>query len=184
MNDTEVKMPALKKQLTKRQAKQILLVQGSLFIILLGASLYELYEHNFLFFVFLLIGVMVQALILPAVWKQSRRVKDGAIVYMNVSQQPQTQIPKIISVIVVLFLTGFVVLSSGFVIYIINLYFNTLIGWTICAVIIPSVWLFIFYCWYRIFTEQSTVKPIPFQEQSEGVWPPAPVRIAEADNKD
>jgi hypothetical protein len=91
---------------------------------------------------------------------------------------------QIISIAVVLVLTMFVGACSAFVAYITKVHFNTQAGWTFCGVTLLIVWLFVGYCWYRIFTEKPPATTVIAQEQPEGVWPPAPL-IADVDkNKD
>ena len=92
------------------------------------------------------------------------------------------QLPQIVSVIAILIFTLFVGLCSAFTIYITDTHFNTQKGWTVCAMSVLSVLAFIGYCWYRVFTEKPVARPEVYQEQTEGVWPPAPVVTTERNN--
>ena len=101
---------------------------------------------------------------------------------MNSGNKSSPQLPPIVSVIAILIFTLFVGVCSAFTIYITDTHFNTQKGWTVCAMAVLSVLMFVGYCWYRVFTEKAAVKPEVFQEQPEGVWPPAPVMTIERNN--
>ncbi len=91
------------------------------------------------------------------------------------------QLPQIVSVIATVIFTLFVGVCSAFTLYITYAHFNTQKGWIVCAMSVGSVCFFAGYCWYRIFTEPPPVT-LQFQEQTEGVWPPAPVMTTKRDN--
>ncbi len=84
------------------------------------------------------------------------------------------QLPQMVSLIAIVIFTLFVALCSAFTIYITYGHFSTQKGWTVCAMSVGSVCLFVGYCWYRLFIEKPPVEPEVFHEQAEGVWPPAP----------
>ena len=93
------------------------------------------------------------------------------------------QLPQIVSMIANSILTLFVVLCSVFTIYITYAHFSTQRGWTVCAMSVLSVLAFVGYCWYRVITEKPVVRPEVYQEQPEGVWPPAPTTVADTNSK-
>lgn len=92
------------------------------------------------------------------------------------------RLPQIVSVIANSILTLFVGLCSAFTIYITYAHFSTQKGWTVCAMSVLSVLALIGCCWYRVFTEKPAVEPEAYQEQTEGVWPPAPVVTTKRNN--
>ena len=183
MSQPDENTPPQKKRLTLQQCKQLLWMQGGYFLLSAGFGIHQLYERHFLFASLVLFAAVSQTFALPTLWKQYRLVKDGAVVYSNV-QQSQVQMPQAVSIAVVFVLTVFAGFSSAFVVYVIHSYFNTQLGWVICGLTLLAVWLFIGYCWFRIITEKPAAKPITFQEQPEGVWPPAPTIKVEVNNKD
>ena len=132
-----------------------------------------------------LVGVigLMQFAILPALWKRHKDVKQGLVVYVAVANTHPMRMPQFVSIAVVLVVTAFVGLCSAFIIYVVRQYFNTQTGWTVCGVTLLAIWLFVGYCWYRIFTEKPTAKPVLLQEQTEGVWPPPP-RVVKDNDKD
>ncbi len=122
---------------------------------------------------------LMQFVMLPALLKRHRQIKQGLAVYVAVNTHPM-HIPQIVSVVVVFMVTTFVSICSVFIVYVALKYFNTHIGWTVCGVTLLAVWLFVSYCWYRIATEKPPVVPVVAQEQPEGVWPPAPLTVQES----
>jgi hypothetical protein len=114
-----------------------------------------------------------------------QQVKKGTeIILRPVALPVSPRIPFLISCVITCLLTAFVGLCSAFVVYITKSHFSTQAGWAFCAVTLLIVWLFVGYCWYRIFTEKPPAMPVIAQEQPEGVWPPAPLITVEEDNKD
>ncbi len=101
---------------------------------------------------------------------------------MSSEKAHPTHLPQIMSVLAILILTLFISVCSAFTISITYTHFNTQKGWTVCAMSVLSVFAFVGYCWYRVFTEKAAVKPEVTQEQPEGVWPPAPVMTSERNN--
>lgn len=103
---------------------------------------------------------------------------------MNSAERTHSpQLPQIVSVIGILILTLFVGLCSAFVIYITDTHFSTQKGWTVCAMMVLSVLAFLGYCWYGVIAPKPPIT-LPFQEQMEGVWPPAPLTPRSGGNKD
>ena len=121
----------------------------------------------------------------PRMWKDYRQVKQGRDVYVPAQAEtaPLTPVPKTISVTVVLVLSGFVGVAS-LVIIAAGISFNTLVVWSVAAGILLLLWLLTAYFWYRVLAQTPLAKPVLLQEQSEGVWPPAPRTAVEDDNKD
>lgn len=161
----------------------LLWVQSSVVLFLTATGIYLLSVRYFLLAAAALVAAVGFALIVFSFWKQYRMVKAGTAVYAPLPRS-EFQMPQIVSIAVVLVLTVFVGLCSAFVIYITIANFNTQAGWTFCGLILLAVWLFIAYCWYRIFADKPQAKPVLAQEQPEGVWPPAPLVATEGDNKD
>jgi hypothetical protein len=169
--------------LTAKRLTELLRVQSSAMLVLTAFGIYQLYVRHFVLAAGALLGAVGFAVIVFSFWKLSRVVKSGTIVYAA-PPKPEFQMPQIVSIAVVFVLTIFVSVCSAFIFYLVNLYFRTQIGWTVCGVTLLAVWLFIGYCWYRIFTEKPEAKPVLFSEQPEGVWPPAPIMLSDESNKD
>ena len=101
---------------------------------------------------------------------------------MNSSERTHPlQLPRIVSVIAIVIFTLFAGVCSAFTIYITYAHFSTQKGWMVCALSVLSVCFFVGYCWYRVLTEKPLTTS-QFQEQTEGVWPPAPVMTTKRDN--
>ena len=98
--------------------------------------------------------------------------------------QVEMPIPKVISLVAVLILTGIIGISSAFALFITVSFFNTLTGWIIMLSVASPLWLFTGYCWYRIFSEKRKAALTGPQKQPEGVWPPAPLNTDENDNEE
>ncbi len=177
------KQPQKTHQLTLSESRNSLIVPLGLGLMLAALGLGALINREEVGAGVFCLVALLQFVTVPALWKRYRQVKQGAAVYVAV-QRPPLQMPQIVSIAVVLILTVFVGLCSAFVVYITKTYFNTQTGWTFCGLTLLAVWLFIGYCWYRIFTEKTQAKPDPLHAQPEGVWPPAPLFDAEEGNKD
>ena len=182
MNTAEPEPPA-GPRLTLAQSRKIIRLQALSLFILVPFAAVMFREQHYGFAAGALLAALWQALVLPALWKQHQAVKNGTAVYFAVSR-PELRMPQMVSVAVIFLVTVFITFCSAFVIYLIVNYFPTQIGWTICAVVLLAMWVFIGYCWYRIFTERPPVVPFVAQEQPEGVWPPAPILVVEEDSKD
>lgn len=129
------------------------------------------------------IVALLQFVILPALWRRHVQVEQGIAVYVALPQS-QLRMPQIVSLVIVLLVTAFVGVCSAFILYVVNLYFRTQTGWTVCGATLLALWLFVAYCWCRVLTEETQAKPVIFQEQPEGVWPPAPRVATKENNKD
>lgn len=81
----------------------------------------------------------------------------------------------IASEITTFLLTGFVALCSALVVYITYSRFDTPAGWTFNGLTLLSVWLFVGHCWQGLGRNAEPGTTITYQEQPEGVWPPAPL---------
>jgi len=182
MNDLDDnKLP--RQRLTVERMTGLLRVQSGVVLFLTAIGISQLFVRHFLLAAAALVAAVALALIVFSLWKQHRMVKAGTAVYA-VLPRSEFQMPQIVSIGVVLVLTGFVGLCSAFVVSITIANFNTQVGWTVSGVTLLAIWLFIAYCWYRIFTDKPQARPVLVQEQPEGVWPPAPFIPENYDNKD
>lgn len=122
----------------------------------------------------------------PQRWKDYRQVKQGMDVYAPAQAEtaPLTPVPKTISVTVVLILSSIVGVVSVMIVLAAYISFNTVVGWSVATGTLLFLWLLTAYYWYRIFTENPPAKPKVFQEQTEGVWPPAPLTADVDRNED
>ncbi len=183
MNVSEPEKLLKTHRLTLNESRNAVVAQLAVGFVLFALSIAALIDrHKIGAGVFGLTALM-QFITLPALLKRHRQVEQGLAVYVAVYTQSM-RMPQIVSVIVVLVMTVFVGVCSAFIIYVVQKYFNTQIGWTVCGVTLLAVWLFVGCCWYRIATEKRPVVPFVAQEQPEGVWPPAPLFAVEEDNKD
>ena len=125
---------------------------------------------------------ILQLVGMPALWKRYRLVKQEVAIY--VSSQPSTPLPKPAAVGVVLVLTAVIAIASLFTFLGVRANFNTLIGWMIAAPVLLLLWLLAAYFWYRALSGERQPVTVEVSEQTEGVWPPAPLVSARHDNKD
>ena len=135
----------------------VLRVQSILILVLTALGIDQIHVRHFLLAAAALVAAAISALIVFSFWKQYRRVKAGTAVYV-VLAQPQLQMPQIVSLVVALFVTAFVSLCSAFVLYVINLYFRTPTGWTVCGATLLAMWLFVAHCWYPRSYRQAASK--------------------------
>lgn len=149
-----------------------------LFLTAIGIS--QLFVRHFLLAAGALVAAAALVLIVLSFWNQVRTVKAETAVHTALPRS-EFQMPQIVSLIIVLFVTAFVSMCSAFILYVVNLNCRTQLGWTVCGATLLAVWLFVTYCWYRVLTEKPLTTS-QFQEQTEGVWPPALVMTTKRDN--
>ncbi len=108
-----------------------------------------------------------------ALWKRYRQVKRGDPIYVDVPL-PSTvppPLPQAVSAMFVSILTCLVGLCSLLVITSALSSHNHLTDWVIAGLLLIMLWGIDGYCWYRVFTDKHSVKPMTIQEQTEGVLP-------------
>ncbi len=182
MTDLDKNKPPPQRLIVERMTG-LLRVQSIVVLFLTAIGISQLFVRHFLLAAAALVAAAALALIVFGLWEQHHMVKAGTAVY-TAPLRSEFQMPQIVSIAVVLVLTVFVGVCSAFVICITIANFNTQAGWTFCGLTLLAVWLFIAYCWYRIFTDKPQARPVLVQEQPEGVWPPAPRVATKEDNKD
>ncbi len=174
MNYEEEQAP--RKPLKPHQAALRAVGQCFVFFLFATAAIQDLLERRVLVaFLFAVLSLIWFGIVL-IYFRIYRQVKNGKEVILRPGASPgNPRIPAFISFAVTCILTAFITAGSAFVLYITKISFNTFSGWTFCGVTLLMVWLFVAHCWYRVLTDKPQVKPVLFQEQPEGVWPPAPL---------
>ena len=172
-------------RLTLRESRVALVVSLVACLTLSALGLVELRYGNKMYAGAFCLFALSQLFNVPSRWKDYRIVKQGAEVYIpaQIERPAEAPVPKAVSFVVVLVLSGFVGTVSIVIVLAAHISFNTLTGWSVASGILLFLWLSTAYCWHRVLTDMPQGKPVQLAEQPEGVWPPAPLIAVEEDNK-
>lgn len=171
--DDEKPLEAQDKRLTLQKSRNAFLMPLCLALLSAAYGLYKVANGDKMQAGISCFVLLSQLLNMPALWGRYRLIKQGHVVYIDTASQSPS-VPKAVSAVVALALTGIVGVSSAVAVLIFYTNFNTLGGWAVAGLLVLPLWLYTSYCWYRIVCEKRQIVPSILQKQPEGVWPPAP----------
>jgi len=151
-----------------------------------GLGLYaiqELISQRWLLGALISVFALMQAIGLPALWRQHHLVKSGAEIFAQA--QPTEQVSLVLSIIVTGTLTLLVAIASIGSFFLFRTAIMTLTGMMVFCGVNFFLWLMVAFLWYRCFTPAKAVPAPVHTITQEGVWPPAPlVNKTEGDEVD